>query len=115
MNRRLLERWLRTNHHGSSRQACVRQGQFLFSAHQSAGVDFSQRVYDIIHPERRNLTAIRGYKRLGGVADDPANDPQDRVWYGPHDRLFSEEESVEVSFQPGPKHGTLPRSRVLRC
>lgn len=64
-------------------------------------------MYDIIHPDRRNLTAIRGYKRLGGVADDPANDPQDRVWYGPHDRLFSPDESVEVDFKPGPEHGEL--------
>lgn len=64
-----------------------------------------QKVYDIIHPERRNLTAIRGYKRIGGLPDDPRTDPQDRSWYGPHDRLFTEEEDLEVDFQPGPKHG----------
>jgi hypothetical protein len=65
----------------------------------------SQKVYDIIHPERRNLTAIRGYKRIGGLPDDPRTDPQDRSWYGPHDRLFTEEEDQEMTFQPGPKHG----------
>lgn len=67
-----------------------------------------QKVYDIIHPERRNLTAIRGYKRIGGLPDDPRTDPQDRSWYGPHDRLFTEEEDEEMKFQPGPKHGTWP-------
>lgn len=65
----------------------------------------SQKVYDIIHPERRNLTAIRGYKRIGGLPDDPRTDPQDRSWYGPHDRLFTEEEDEEMTFQHGPKHG----------
>lgn len=70
--------------------------------------DTVQKVYDIIHPERRNLTAIRGYKRLGGLPDDPHTDPQDRSWYGPHDRLFTEEEDQEMSFQPGPSHGTHP-------
>lgn len=66
-----------------------------------------QKVYDIIHPERRNLTAIRGYKRIGGLPDDPHTDPQDRSWYGPHDRLFTEEENDEMSFQPGPEYGTF--------
>ncbi len=64
-----------------------------------------QRVFDIIHPDRRNLTAIRGYKRLGGLPDDPSTDPQDRSWYGPHDRLFKREESLELNFQPGPDYG----------
>jgi alpha-1,3-mannosyltransferase len=67
----------------------------------------SQRVFDIIHPDRRNLTAIRGYKRLGGLPDDPATDPQDRSWYGPHDRLFKQEESEELKFEPGPDHGAF--------
>lgn len=62
-------------------------------------------MYDIIHPERRNLTAIRGYKRLGGLPDDPHTDPQDKNWYGPHDRLFVPEEDEVVNFQPGPKYG----------
>ncbi len=62
-------------------------------------------MFDIIHPDRRNLTAIRGYKRLGGLPDDPSSDPQDRSWYGPHDRLFKKEESVELNFEPGPDHG----------
>lgn len=66
-----------------------------------------QRVYDIIHPSRRNLTAIRGYVRLGGLPDNPRTDPQDRSWFGPHDRLFTEEESEEVEFVPGPEHGML--------
>ena len=63
---------------------------------------YDQKVYDIIHPPRKNLTNIRGYKRLGGRPDDPKNDPQDRTWYGPHDRLFAPEEAEELAFQPGP-------------
>lgn len=39
-----------------------------------------QKVYSIIHPDRRNLTAIRGYRRIGGLPDDPHTDPQDRTW-----------------------------------
>jgi alpha-1,3-mannosyltransferase len=66
-----------------------------------------QKVYDIIHPERRNLTAIRGYKRIGGLPDDPHTDPQDRSWYGPHDRLFTEEEDQVMGFHPGPEYGEL--------
>ncbi|KIY42971.1 glycosyltransferase family 69 protein [Fistulina hepatica ATCC 64428] len=65
---------------------------------------YDRRVYDIIHPERRNLTAIRGYKRLGGLPDNPRTDPQDRAWYGPHDRLFTEEESTPLNFVPGPEY-----------
>ncbi|KAF8335287.1 hypothetical protein F5887DRAFT_921218 [Amanita rubescens] len=61
-------------------------------------------VFDIIHPARRNLTAIRGYKRLGGLPDDPRTDPQDRSWFGPHDRLFTEEESEPLDFRPGPDY-----------
>ena len=64
-----------------------------------------QKVYDIIHPSRRNLTAIRGYVRLGGLPDNPRTDPQDRSWFGPHDRLFTEEESEPVDFVPGPEYG----------
>ena len=63
-----------------------------------------QKVFDIIHPSRRNLTAIRGYKRLGGLPDDPRTDPQDRSWFGPHDRLFTEEESEPLDFRPGPEY-----------
>lgn len=66
---------------------------------------YDKKVYDIIHPERRNLTAIRGYKRLGGLPDDPHTDPQDRSWYGPHDRLFVEAETVEMDFHTGPEYG----------
>lgn len=73
-----------------------------------------QKVYDIIHPERRNLTAIRGYKRIGGLPDDPHTDPQDRSWYGPHDRLFTEEEGDEMKFQTGPEYGEWTRSRRVR-
>ncbi|KAL1412667.1 hypothetical protein Q8F55_000414 [Vanrija albida] len=65
---------------------------------------YDKKVYDIIHPERRNLTAIRGYKRIGGAPDDPHSDPQDRSWFGPHDRLFSEEEYEEVKFTTGPEY-----------
>ncbi|KAF9484275.1 capsular associated protein [Pholiota conissans] len=65
---------------------------------------YDSKVYDIIHPSRRNLTAIRGYVRLGGLPDDPRTDPQDRSWFGPHDRLFTEEESEPIGFVPGPSH-----------
>ncbi|OCH90488.1 capsular associated protein [Obba rivulosa] len=65
---------------------------------------YDHRVYDIIHPARRNLTAIRGYVRLGGLPDNPRTDPQDRAWFGPHDRLFTEEESEPLDFVPGPEH-----------
>ena len=64
-----------------------------------------QQVFDIIHPARRNLTAIRGYVRLGGLPDNPRTDPQDRSWFGPHDRLFTEEETEPINFQPGPHQG----------
>jgi alpha-1,3-mannosyltransferase len=66
-----------------------------------------QKVYEIIHPTRRNLTAIRGYARLGGLPENPRTDPQDRSWYGPHDRLFTEEESMPIDFLPGPPYGRL--------
>ena len=39
---------------------------------------YDNKVFEIMHPDRRNLTAIRGYTRLGGLADDPRTDPQDR-------------------------------------
>ncbi|EEB88959.1 hypothetical protein MPER_13006 [Moniliophthora perniciosa FA553] len=65
---------------------------------------YDRKVYDIIHPQRRNLTSIRGYKRLGGVPDERMKDPQDRAWFGPHDRLFTEEESVSLDFVGGPSH-----------
>ncbi|KDQ56544.1 glycosyltransferase family 69 protein [Jaapia argillacea MUCL 33604] len=64
---------------------------------------YDRKVYDIIHPIRRNLTAIRGYVRLGGLPDDPRTDPQDRSWFGPHDRLFVEEEAEPLEFLPGPE------------
>ncbi|POW14006.1 hypothetical protein PSTT_03363 [Puccinia striiformis] len=53
---------------------------------------YDNRVWQIIHPDRKNLTVIRGYTRLGGTPDDPTADPQDRAWFGPHDRLFRFEE-----------------------
>ncbi len=62
-------------------------------------------MYDIIHPPRKNLTSIRGYVRLGGLPDNPRTDPQDRAWFGPHDRLFTDEESDAIDFLPGPEHG----------
>ena len=67
-----------------------------------------QRVWDIIHPARKNLTSIRGYARLGGLPDNPRTDPQDRAWVGPHDRLFTEEESEELDFDNGPDYGMSP-------
>lgn len=74
---------------------------------------YDAKVYDIVHPLRRNLSAIRGYTRLGGLPDDPRTDPQDRSWFGPHDRLFVEEESEELEFQSGPGHGASFRSGYL--
>ena len=71
----------------------------------------AQRVFEIIHPDRRNLTAIRGYVRLGGLPDNPRTDPQDRAWFGPHDRLFTEEETVPIDFKPGPEYGASLASR----
>ncbi|KAI0922632.1 hypothetical protein AcV5_009554 [Taiwanofungus camphoratus] len=68
---------------------------------------YDRRVYEIVHPARRNLTAIRGYVRLGGLPDNPRTDPQDRAWFGPHDRLFTEEESEPIDFMPGPEHGVF--------
>ncbi|GAA5902385.1 hypothetical protein JCM5296_003127 [Sporobolomyces johnsonii] len=65
---------------------------------------YDRQVWDIIHPERRNLTYIRGYTRLGGNPDDPHSDPQDRSWYGPHDRLFRQEESEAIVFRQPPKY-----------
>ena len=70
-------------------------------------------MWDIIHPDRRNLTAIRGYVRLGGLPDNPRTDPQDRAWFGPHDRLFTQEESVPIDFKPGPEYGECLSSFVL--
>ncbi|KAG8902628.1 capsular associated protein [Tulasnella sp. 403] len=66
---------------------------------------YDKRVFDIIHPQRRNLTAIRGYVRLGGLPDGPHTDPQDRSWFGPHDRLFVDEESEVLDFHTGPEYG----------
>lgn len=74
---------------------------------------YDKKVYDIIHPERKNLTAIRGYKRIGGLPDDPRTDPQDRAWYGPHDRLFTPEEDEAVNFIAGPEYGELSAARGL--
>ncbi|KAI0088202.1 capsular associated protein [Irpex rosettiformis] len=65
---------------------------------------YDRRVYEIIHPARKNLTSIRGYVRLGGLPDNPRTDPQDRAWFGPHDRLFTDEESEAIDFLPGPEH-----------
>lgn len=46
------------------------------------------------------------------MPDDPRTDPQDRSWYGPHDRLFTQEESEPLDFQPGPEAG---KCLVLPC
>ncbi|KAG6819961.1 hypothetical protein H0H93_007041 [Arthromyces matolae] len=64
---------------------------------------YDRKVFDIIHPPRRNLTSIRGYARMGGLPDDPTTDPQDRTWFGPHDRLFVPEESEPLTFVSGPE------------
>ncbi|KAH8827126.1 glycosyltransferase family 69 protein [Flagelloscypha sp. PMI_526] len=64
---------------------------------------YDRRVFEVIHPPRMNLTAIRGYVRLGGLPDNPRTDPQDRSWFGPHDRLFTEEETEPLTFVPGPE------------
>lgn len=72
-----------------------------------------QKVWQIIHPERKNLTVIRGYTRLGGAPDDPTADPQDRSWFGPHDRLFRQEESEALEMQPEPDYGTFSSSWMM--
>ena len=59
------------------------------------------------------MTAIRGYVRLGGLPDNPRTDPQDRAWFGPHDRLFIEEESEPIEFVPGPEYGESPLALCL--
>lgn len=59
-------------------------------------------MWDVIHPDRRNLTIIRAFSRLGGHPDDPNSDPQDRSWFGPHDRLFRPEESEPLDFKEPP-------------
>ena|SRR6266511_166178 len=46
------------------------------------------------------------------MPDDPRTDPQDRSWFGPHDRLFTDEESDPVNFVPGPSHGAF---RLFFC
>jgi hypothetical protein len=38
------------------------------------------------------------------MPEDPTSDPQDRAWYGPHDRLFIPEESEVINFVPGPEY-----------
>lgn len=85
----------------------------MYGRKDAAAYTAVQKVYDIIHPERRNLTAIRGYKRIGGLPDDPHTDPQDRSWYGPHDRLFTEEEGDEMKFQTGPEYGEWARRDLV--
>lgn len=60
------------------------------------------------------MTAIRGYVRLGGLPDNPRTDPQDRAWFGPHDRLFVEEESEPIEFMPGPEYGEPPPRLLAR-
>lgn len=39
------------------------------------------------------------------MPDNPRTDPQDRAWFGPHDRLFTDEESIPIDFVPGPEYG----------
>lgn len=65
---------------------------------------YDRQVFDIIHPPRKNLTVIRAYARLGGHPDDPQSDPQDRSWFGPHDRLFRQEESEMINFKLPPPY-----------
>jgi hypothetical protein len=124
-NRRLLELWIRADHYGPPCQVGLRQGESQLRPQNTprrlnhllttlALTLTWQRVYDIIHPVRRNLTAIRGYKRLGGLPDDPHTDPQDKNWYGPHDRLFVPEEDEVLNFQPGPKYGESRDDEVMR-
>lgn len=45
---------------------------------------------------------------MGGLPDNPRTDPQDRQWFGPHDRLFTDEESEPLDFVPGPEYGMHP-------
>jgi alpha-1,3-mannosyltransferase len=119
---RLLGGRLRSHPHGSTGEARIRRGTChlrgsssrCYHAHARhpptrwTNYIQPQRVFDIIHPSRRNLTAIRGYARLGGLPDNPRTDPQDRSWFGPHDRLFTEEEGEPIDFVPGPHEGACP-------
>ena len=45
------------------------------------------------------------------LPDNPRTDPQDRAWFGTHDRLFTEEETVPIDFKPGPEYGASLASR----
>lgn len=72
-------------------------------------------IVTVIHPERRNLTVIRGYSRLGGHPDDPQSDPQDRAWFGPHDRLFRQEESEQIDFKLPPPYGELLDMKYMQA
>ncbi|KAF8893102.1 hypothetical protein BD779DRAFT_1508862 [Infundibulicybe gibba] len=47
----------------------------------SALLTCTQKVYDIIHPSRRDLTAIRGCARLDGLPGNLRTGPRDRVWF----------------------------------
>lgn len=55
-------------------------------------------VFDIVHSSQWTFTIIRGYMGLGGMPHDPRAETQDRAWFGPHDRLFTEEESEPLGF-----------------
>lgn len=61
------------------------------------------------------MTVIRGYSRLGGHPDDPQSDPQDRAWFGPHDRLFRQEESEQIDFKLPPPYGKPQTIDSMRC
>lgn len=69
---------------------------------------YEQKVFDLIHP-RRNTTTTTTPKKI--IAKNPADEgssqiemQQDSQWFGPHDRLFSEEESEAIKFQPLPDY-----------
>lgn len=91
-----------------SRRAAQRccQTQRNLARHTLESLNYPLLVpfYTVVHPARRNLTVIRAYSRLGGHPDDPQSDPQDRSWFGPHDRLFRQEESEPIDFKLPPPY-----------
>ncbi|KAF5371766.1 hypothetical protein D9758_003584 [Tetrapyrgos nigripes] len=88
---------------GYGRILMIPRVKLAYDSHTSTS---PKKVYETLHPQRRNLTSIRGYAKIGGLTDteNPKTDPQDRAWFGPHDRLFVDEEYERIEFGEGPSH-----------
>lgn len=98
-------RGLWPHHDGPVRQAYVRQRACAVPFPSCAELT-SLQVLDIVHSNGRNLTVTCGYTRLDGLPDGSRTDPQDHAWFGPHDRLLTEE-SESLDFVGGTSHGEL--------